>query len=396
MQIDRQETELGSGAVEEQETPLDHVDDIFADANAAAKELAGEPSDKPIEQESIEDSVREAMDQTKFKKENEPEQDPEPEQPLKAGKQPSNQKKVEPDFEPPARFTAEEREKFDKLPRNMKPLVRKAFEEMQSDYTKAKAVLNESLRQSGGVINVINRYIAKWGQNGVTPEQAISALASAQDNLTNPDREVRKKEYTKLFVNSGLTGQDFLDILEASGKPLPNNQSTQEESRLRPDEIEAINYAKYMRSQHEQQQQQQMMSEAQAAASEIDAVRQEKDHSGRYLYPKLFDPAFLTEHVKPLVSKLVATLPISYAEATKRAYAALEGQPTGNSTNGSTRLPSGNYNAQPARIVRTSPTVRGQGAPIQGLARPRASEVPDNVEDSVRQALEQIQRGGSY
>jgi len=351
---------------------------VNTDTGSDVAELINPDDDDIIEvADSIEDDIEEAIEQLSNASEN-----PKPEAaPEEKEAQPPLQESEE--IKAPDRFTADYKEKFNKLPHWMKDQGVKAFKEMQADYTKSKTFLNESQRQVDGVIRTVNTYMSKWGINGVSPDQAILALTSAQDQLTHDDKNIRKEAYAKLFVNSGLSGDDFLDII--NGNSQTQQQAPQQNYQPPPLTSAEKMRQEYVDSQIAQNQERQVNSIFQ----EIEQVKESKDVTGRYLYPKLHDPSFI-ERAKPHVAELMQNSPvqIGYGEAFRQVYHLLNGD----FINHQTRLPTANNSTQ---IVRNIPTFKG-GGNSQASTKLKSSEVPDSIEESIRMSIEQLQRGGSY
>lgn len=391
MQTEESTNGVGAGSLEDNEV-IEVADDIQDDIAEAYDELAEKEESKPEVQESKEDDDLEA-DLLNAVKELE-------------GKQPEVKAEV-PKLDPnkptaeeivikaPARFTAEEKELFNKLPPEIKQIADKAFKEQQADYTRAKQFLADGVKQleaekalNTELTKTMNRYLTKWGSNGILPEQAIMALASVQDELTNPDKEVRKSAYARLLVNSGLEPNDFVEILGGQVQTYQPQQQIQqpvltEAEKMRQSYIDSL-IARDQQS-SKQQEEQQVLSVLQ----EIEQVREMKSPTGSYLYPKLHDQNFITQ-AKPLVLAIMETTGSTWGEAFKKAYATLvpDFQPIGQ-----TRLPSNNTSRSDATIVRNSPTVRSNGQP---------SIMPDwskddglSLEDDILASLELLKRGGS-
>jgi hypothetical protein len=300
----------------------------------------------------------------------------------------------------PARFTAEEKEFFNKLPDKLKPAYKKGFDDMQADYTKTKQFLYDGVKQLdtekeelakeraefGEMRTTVQRYLSKWGSQGVSPEKAIMALASVQDELTHPDKEVRKATYAKLLISSGLEPEDFAEILGGQVRqPEPSRNIVQ--PTLTPQEIQRQSYIDSLIARDQQLQAQSVNQQVQTVVNEIEAVREMKAQDGRYLYPKLHDPSFV-ERVKPLVVATMETTGCGWGEAFKRAYAAS----VPDFQVSQTRLPSGNDRSG-ATIVRQSPTIRSNGQP---QAFPDWSKDDGmSLEDDIMASLELLKRGGA-
>lgn len=363
----------------------DSLHDDIADAydELALKEESVEPEVEVKPETSLDDDVAEAVKELQSK----------PEQ-VEAKPQATKTTTEEVEIKAPARFTAEEKEVFNKLPKELKATAKKAFDDMQADYTRAKQFLSnyeKELQQERSVnselTRVAQRFIASKGAEGISPEQAVIAMFSAHERLTNPDKEQRKIAYAEMLLSSGLEPADFADILggqvQTQQRPVENYQP-----QLTEQEKQRQLYLDSLIARDQQAKLAQEQNLVQTAIAEIEQVREMKDSSGRYMYPKLHEMSFM-EQVKPLVSAIMRTTGDSWGEAVKKAYHTL----IPDSLIGQTRLHSEN-NKNGATIVRTSPTVRNSGQPS---AFPEWGKEDDglSLEDDIRASLELLKRGGS-
>lgn len=274
-------------------------------------------------------------------------------------------------YEAPTDWTAEEKEMFYKAPKKVREAFQRRSREMQAQFTKVTQRIAEKERHVDDVVGVTNKYIAKWGRAGLTPAQAVSALASMQDRLTAPEVSNRKEAFAELFVNSGLTADDFMDIIQGAGKTLPQQPA-------QPRQQPALTQADIARQQYiDSMMQQQYLTQVNTAVSQIETVRNERDVSGRFIYPKMHDQQFLETQIKPLASVMMQQQPnITWGEAAKRAYLALD-------PSVASRL------AEAPRVTRrVSPTIRANGNPSP---RQSAADVPDDLEAQLHQAWEQLE-----
>lgn len=391
MQTEEREDTVGVGTIEDDNQVIEIEDDIQDDISEAFDELSEKQEESSEITEETENDLETDLLETAKELENK-EEVPE----KKIALDPSKPTAHEVDIKAPARFTAEEKEVFNKLPPELKKTAKKAFDDMQADYTKTKQFLSDGVRQleaekalNSELTKTMNRYLTKWGSNGITPEQAITALASVQDELTNPDKEVRKQAYARLLVNSALSPEDFVEIL---GGQVPQSQPQQNNSQpplLTEAEKSRQLYIDSLIERDRNLKRQQEEQEVLTVVQEIEQVREAKDANGRYLYPKLHDHSFV-EQAKPLVLAIMRTTGDSWGNAFKKAYQTLV--PDSQSI-GQTRLPSNINNRSGSTIVRESPTIRSNGQP---------SEFPDwgkddglSLEEDIMAAAEMLKRGGS-
>lgn len=315
------------------------------------------------------DEPEESEDQEPAEAKEGEELETQPEQEQKETK-PQQETKRKELYDAPADWSAEEKEMFYKAPKKVREAFHRRAKEQQAYFTKLTQRIAEKERHVDDVVSVTNKYISKWGRTGLTPAQAVSALASMQDRLTAPEVSHRKEAFAELFVNSGLTANDFMDIIQGAGKTMPPPQQQQPQNNLTNADIARQQYIDSMM-------QQQYMTQVNTAVQQIEAVRNERDVSGRFIYPKMHDQNFLETQIKPLAMTMMQQQPqLNWGDAAKRAYLALD-------PSVASRL------AEAPRVTkRISPTIRANGnsAPRQAVA-----EVPDDLEAQILQAWEQLE-----
>lgn len=289
----------------------------------------------------------------------------------------------------PNRLRAEEKEAFHAMPEPLKRAVHSMFKAHEAEFTQAmqRAVARE--RESQHVTEAVRPYLLahpELTEAGFTESRLVGALVAAHQRLTDP--KTQRQALAELAQQQGLDSNIVQAILGGQQGAAADISSHPEIAALRDRVARAESY-------QQQVQQQQFNGAVSGIVSEMEAVRNEMDASGRYLYPELHDAAFL-EGCKPLVSALVRALPgISYGDAFKRAYFTLKGQ-FGNSPQGiQTRLPA--TNNQQERAQQAAVSVRGRSAPSNGNTSSWVDEIP--VEDlgdprrTTMLALENLRRG---
>lgn len=368
---------MGSTELEINEgIPLDQPmkDDLDEDIAKSIDELLNPPD---LEKE--EEELPEEKEEVKKVEEKEVVEEELPKQ--ETVKVETEKKKRVEEIPAPESFSAEAKEAFYKFPKAIRKEVKKRYDDMHADYTRKTQEVAQVYNQAKPVIEIVNKYLPRWGKVGLTPESALSAILATNDQLVDPDPKVRKQAYSELFVNSGLTGQDFIDILEQAGSPLVDKfkgQSTQQAPLTEQE--------KYRQNWIDSQIQQQYQQQVNTAVSEIQAVRDERDAQGRYLWPRMHDQNVLEGQIKPLASNLIQQQSqygqyLSWGDAVKRAYLALYPE-------SATRL-ADKPNVQ--QTVRTSPTPRATGAITRTPMK--ASDIPDSIEDQIRMSIEELERG---
>jgi hypothetical protein len=346
------------------------------------EDIDGEPLETEVNDDIGEDLLK-ALDELEtppdLDKEAEGEEEPEgeqapegqEEQPVETQEAAQSEGKRKEYYDAPVDWSAEEKELFYKAPKKVREAFHRRAKEQQAQFTRITQRIAEKERHVDDVVSVTNKYIAKWGRAGLTPAQAVTALASMQDRLTAPETQTRKEAFAELFVNSGLSGDDFMDIIQGAGKTLPQKQApASQQPHLTQADIARQQYIDSMMMQ-------QWQTQVNTAVSQIEAVRNERDAAGRFIFPKMHDQNFLETQIKPLAMTMMQQQPgLNWGEAARRAYLALD-------PSIASRL------AEAPRVTRrVSPTIRANGNPAP---RQSAAEVPDDLEAQLLQAWEQAE-----
>jgi len=144
MQTEERGDAVGTGAGEldaAPDTDLVEVEDNIQDDIADAYDelaLADKSEDKkeaePKKDSTFDDDIQDAIEELTAKAESK-------EAPKTAEKVEAKPNAAEVELKAPARFTAEEKEVFNKLPVELKKTAKKAFDDMQADYTRTKQFL---------------------------------------------------------------------------------------------------------------------------------------------------------------------------------------------------------------------------------------------------------------
>lgn len=299
-----------------------------------------------------------------------------PQKPVKADRQGDNR--------PPQRLSASEKELFNALPPQLKPAVARMFAEHERTFTAAMTQARQFEANARGVVEAVQPFATKWAERGFTVPSAIAALAAANERLTND--QTKREAYLALGRDIGI---DFDEVASIARGEAPAAQAGAGISS-HPEFVALKSELAALRSEREQSVSQQVQQSAQGIAAELAAVRDEQDQFGHYRYPEMHEEGFF-ERAKPLVSGLRATIPgLSYADALKRAYSALTGNPAGNSQQPQTRLPARQEPQQ--RALNAAVSVRGRTMPqTTGTLMP--DKIPDSVRETTRMALEQLRRG---
>jgi len=201
---------------------------------------------------------------------------------------------------------------------------------------------------------VVQQWLPRWGQKGVTPAAALMKLCTFNDGyIRNPVAAV--SEMAKL---AGLqitihNAPDQKNVAHNSGPPQPINE----------DEIlERVERRIVEREQGARLQQAHAAVTAEVAET-LEDMAEETTEDGRYVYPDIQDPGLL-QRLQPLASAIGRANPqLGWREILKRAYRAADG-----------RVIPRRSHAQPARL--------NNGQPRNEAARRAARSVPGSLSSS--------------
>lgn len=346
------------------------------------------PLEKP---ESVEETVRKAIAELKGEDKEPEAKEPKEIKETKEIKEPAKEAAAEAseesepvdDLKPPQRWTVENKEWFNKQPAEYKKEILRQTKDFESHTTKLWQELNRKQTRYNDLEKIVEIYAPKWGLRGVTPTQAFAELAAAEDLAQkNP------KEFITNFARAkGINLAELAGGTKGEAQAAPSGISNHPEFLQLRQQLEAL------QNRHQAQDQATQEQLVEQVRAEIDSVRNAQDQSGRYVFPKLHDPAF-NQRVKPLVVNLMEAHPeLGWAEATKRAYYALEGSPAINSGSPSqtgSRLPeTKTQNNNRARVVSIAGRASGGNSTFGDLSDVK---VPNSIADTVRLARELVSR----
>ena len=283
------------------------------------------------------------------------------------------------DFEPPARLTTKEKNIFNKLPKSFKPAVARMFKEHQAALTRSQTEYSRALNETRHILEAVRPYYTQTpelAEAGITESGLVAALIGAHQKLTN--RETVKPTITKIAADMGLkvkfVDDDGNDIKDSS---TPNFSNINQH----PDFIALQNKLTQLTNAYESERANAL---AEPIVREFEAIRSQKDSSGRYLYPEMHQETFW-EQARPLINQLVAQ-GLSHGEASKRAHFAITGRLVDS-------RPSSNNSAQ-NRAISAGVSVRGRTTPTV-TQQLQTTEIGENEtpEQSARIVLEELRRG---
>ena len=325
---------------------------------------------------AAEDEEQEEIPETEGS-EPEPEvEEPEPEEKVEAEPEPEP---VQDDIDPPTRWQVENKEWFNTQPKEVKEEISSHIKTIEGEATKFFQEIVPLKKQYGHIKEVVDHYMPEWHSRGISePAHAIAELCSAQKMLT--DDPIAGLE--RLINNMGMTVDQYVELRTQRFGNQAQTQAPQPQQPVQNPQIQGLTNQVQELQQWKQQAESQVQNDrVQQLADQVVAVRNERDESGRYLYPRLHDPQVL-EQVQTLAAWVQERHPqLSWGECTKRAYHLNEnmnGTPTANSA----RLPQDQDRiAKEAAISK-----RGRGASEE----PDEQPIPDTVDAMIRQTYNEL------
>jgi hypothetical protein len=382
------DTVIESAESSSEDVIVDPVTDTSAKTEVPAKETARQTVERIFRESKAEDGSKDA--EAEPEKEAEPSKEAKTVTAKKATKTAAS--KTESFTIPaPSRLTVDQKEAFYQLPDNLKRATHRMFQDWEAQYTKSMQETVKAGREAQHVVEAVRPYLLahpELAERGFTESKLAASLIAAHQKLTDP------KTARETWLELGATPQIGVpkEVLESLQEQLLTPGSGAGDISKHPQFVALQEKLNAITSKIDSAEKTQFNATVSSTVAEMEAVREEKDASGKFLYPELHDNAFL-ERVKPLVSALVATIPdLGYGEALKRAYHTVKGN--GNSTQvNQARFPANNE--QLARAQQAAVSVRGRSAPISagGVVTDIPKEALGSARDSVRWALNQLRRG---
>lgn len=361
IEVTEETTEVVEGeateAVEAKESPEDSV-------RRAIEELTQEPEEKAAETET-------ESQETETETESE-----EVEDDAQVTAQAASDK-----FEPPTRWTVEAKEWFNKQPKEYQKEIVRQNRDFESHTTKLWQEINRQKSRYDGIDQIIKKYGEEWNLKGVADVAAIAELAATEQQL----RKDPEGTIARLIKALRVDPEKLLGKVSGKSEGAASNQASPEVLALRQELEEIKNWRQGIANQSSNQ-------AAESVAAEVRSVQNLTDSSGRYLYPQLHDSAFL-EQVKPFVVRAKEAQPgISWSEATKRGYFALQSINGSPSLQQQTKLPAQipNTNKSRARLVSVAGQSSG-GSALSGASMDDV-KVPRSAEDTARLVINMLKR----
>lgn len=288
------------------------------------------------------------------------------------------------DSMPPNRLSVKEKEVFNRLPAELKPAFARMVREHEAKFTKTQQEAARIVEENRGIWEAVRPYATHFAERNLTTSQAIAGLLAAHEKLTNPQTALQK--WIEIGADIGISEEQLRPFLQG-------NSAASVAPQRNPDVENLRQQIQTLESRLKQQDEQTFAASIAPIVAEGQAVANEMDSQGKYLYPELHDPEVVQSRVKPLVSALTEALPnLSYGDALKRAIHIMRGDSNGNFPRlNQTRLPAPNQTN--TRAQQASVSVRGRASPPLNGSHTKPEIVPDSVRDTVKLALEQLRRG---
>lgn len=287
----------------------------------------------------------------------------------------------------PSRFNAEERIAFEKLDPGMKQAVSRMVTDHQRKMTETTQKASQAEQNAKHLVETVRPYLHSRPhlmEAGYTEAGLVQGLIAVHEKLENPKTKVQ--EWLKIGQQSKIPGIEKVAELVSQ----QNGNTAQQAPAADPALHNKINQLEsYIR----QQQQSQTEAVVSQQVREIEAVRNERDATGNFKFPELYEDAFL-DRVRPLANAYLETgTARTLGQAVKLAHSALTGKPF---QAGSQAGPSNEQEQTQKQQAPAPKSLRGQ--PQQGGNPLNSMEIPEealaNPRASAAWALEQLRRGG--
>ncbi|MCA9326738.1 hypothetical protein KC976_04020 [Candidatus Saccharibacteria bacterium] len=253
---------------------------------------------------------------------------------------------------PPASFNAEEKEAFNKAPKKVKEAFNRLMASRETHFHRVNTDLQRRSAEIASIMETVTPYYnskPELMEAGYTPARFIGSLVAAHQKLLNPETKI--EALLGLAEDVGIEPEDLMAIRDKyQGTGRAPARAAQVPITSAPEFIAIQNELHALRSQI-----------SQPAIDEqvrgINDVINARDAQGRYIYPKMHEPGFYENSVKPLAQSLLKAAPtLTAAEAVKRAYQSLEPSAAFNQASHSASVAQqSNTNRQPSAI-----SVRGR------------------------------------
>jgi len=350
--LDSTETEERQEVVEEvsteSEPATEERDPVFddADAIATAKRLLGEKNEQAEKEEKA----------------------PEAEEPVEEKEVSPQETSLPEDIDPPARFSAEMKQKFKRWPKTARAEINKTIRDLEAQSTKNWQQASKAYNECKHILDEVRPYYQAnpdFAKNNISEAGIIRTLLGNHRALTSEDYNTRRETWLNIGKSIGM------DVDKISSETANTGDSGQVDTRAIQNLInntlqEKLNpLTSYVESQRKAQEE----SQVAAISQEIRAVMDEKDSLGNFTYPELHDQNYHIQQVKPLVAALVRSMPnLKYGDAYKMAVASLRTKEGKSPQLIPTGLPSNNQ-SQNTKAVEAGVSARGKTSSVVNVEK---------------------------
>jgi hypothetical protein len=204
-------------------------------------------------------------------------------------------------LQPPQGWDVKSKEWFLKQPREAQEEHLKQYQNVQGYFTKQTQEIQRERQEYGQFREALKTKLPEWGLSGISAGQALTELISVQDMLVKD----KFKGFEHLLRTTGTTLDELIDHFAGDNRQ-QYQPAQQQNQQLTREEIANIIRAETQAMQQQTAQQR----EQQAAATELEQLRQEIGPDGRYRYPELWDANNITgnywnnatwQRVQPLI-----------------------------------------------------------------------------------------------
>jgi hypothetical protein len=255
----------------------------------------------------------------------------------------------------PQRLSARAKEAWDKADPVLKTEYARMFADQERAFHKAQREWSQKISEAGDLHEATKPFETEWYQAGYSRAAAVRQLAATHRKLVSDDPKTFADEFIRIGNDRGVNWEALAAYATGRTKQAEGGQRSQSDNA----EIQALRQeVQRLQSYHRQAEEQASMRENESIASEFRKVYDEKDASGRYLYPELHDESF-DDRAAPLIAGIRAATPeLSYSDAVRRAIWVMRGN-VGNPPAPNPIRPSAQAIKPPISPI----SVRGKSAP---------------------------------
>ena len=268
---------------------------------------------------------------------------------------------VEDDVEPPIRLSDEARNAFKAWPKKAKKEFSAAVKNLEGAYNRSNQEAVKAKKEAEHLVQAVRPYYTskpELASKGISEAQMITALVGNHQLLTHDDVNVRRAKYLAIGKSIGLVDDDGQMVDTSDGSSSGVNSAVIKEAINSTLQTRLAPIESFLESQQRGQQE----KAADAAVAEIKSVMEERDGSGRLMYPELQDSEFHMQQVKPLVVGLVRSIPdLSWGQAARMAVQHFRLKNGKSSQSNPTRLPTNNESHR-ERAAEAGVSARGKAA----------------------------------